>query len=84
VSGDRLLSYREARYAIYLPSYSWVLEHRLETLLEELRQMETSQTIVLLDYETNTDLEDVTRPLSHAGLIQRYLLGQWPVSSLSL
>jgi hypothetical protein len=83
VSSDRLLSYVEARYAIYLPSYRWVLEHRLETLLEELRRLQASQTIVLLDYETTTNLEDVTRPLSHAGLIQRYLQGQWPTPSFS-
>ncbi len=75
VTGDRLLSYVEARHAIYLPSYRWVLEHRLEALLTELRCLEAERPVVLLDYETNSDLEDVSRPLSHAGLIKRYLEG---------
>ena len=78
VRGDRLLSYVEARRAIYLPSYQWVLEHCLGDLLAELRCLEASQTVVLLDYETNGDVEDVTRPLSHAGLIKWYLEGNWP------
>src|SRR5579859_5795813 len=33
VKGDQLLAYREARHAIYLPTYYWVLEHCLQDLL---------------------------------------------------
>jgi hypothetical protein len=28
---------------------------------------------VLLDYETNCDVEDLSRPLSHAGLVAGFL-----------
>jgi hypothetical protein len=32
-------------------------------------------TVVLIDYETNTDIEDTSKPLSHAGLIVKHLVG---------
>lgn len=78
LAGDNLLPYAAARRAIYLPSYRWVLEHHLQELLSELRQRSTGETVVLLDYETNDDVDDLTRPLSHAGLIKRYLRDDWP------
>ena len=78
LAGDRLLSYAEARRAIYLPSYRWVLENRLRDLLDELRRLGAEKTVVLLDYETNCELDDLSRPLSHAGLVKRYLEGDWP------
>ena len=73
VAGKRLLSYVEARRMIYLPSYYWVLENRLQDILEEIRRLTNEDGVVLLDYETNCDIENVTKPLSHAGLIKRYL-----------
>jgi hypothetical protein len=78
VTGGRLLPYAQARQAIYLPSYRWLLEHRLRHLLNDLRQMARDQTVVLLDYETNGDVCDVTRPLSHAWLVKHYVDGTWP------
>jgi hypothetical protein len=78
VTGDQLLSYREARSAIYLPTYHWVLEHCLQDLVDLLRQYEQDKTVVLLDYETNTDIHALNRPLSHAGLIKLYIEGNWP------
>ena len=67
-----LLSYREARYQIYLPCYQFVLENRLQEELAELRQM--GPHLIFLDYETNTELNNLSRPLSHAGLVREYLL----------
>jgi hypothetical protein len=78
VTGGQLLSYTEARYLIYLPSYRWVLEHCLQDLITELKQLEQEKPIVFLDYETNSDITVVTRPLSHAGLIKLYLQDNWP------
>lgn len=78
VQGESLLTYAEARQAIYLPSYHWILIHKLQEQLNLLAQMATEQTIILLDYETNCDLTDLRKPLSHAGLIKRYLEGNWP------
>lgn len=71
--GDRLLEYIEARKLIYLPSYRWVLENRLQDLCRKLKVMSASRTVVLLDYETNTDVEDWTKPLSHASLVKEYV-----------
>jgi uncharacterized protein DUF6939 len=76
--GERLLTYAEARRAIYLPSYRWALDNRLQDLLAELRQCGSAGAVILLDYETNADIDDLARPLSHAGLVMRYLEGDWP------
>lgn len=79
VAGAELLDYRTARFEIYLPAYRWALEHRLQSELAELRALsEREEPVVLLDYETNCDLEDLSKPLSHAGLVKRYLEGDWP------
>jgi hypothetical protein len=78
VQGERLLPYAEARLAIYVPSYRWVLDHRLSEQLSTLRDMLSEYTVVLLDYETNGDVRDLARPLSHAWLIKHYLEGTWP------
>ncbi|EFO80450.1 hypothetical protein OSCT_1675 [Oscillochloris trichoides DG-6] len=80
VAGTTLLDYATARQRIYLPAYRWVLDHCLQPELDDLRQRASQGLVVLLDYETNTDLADLRRPLSHAGLIIRYLDGTWPVS----
>ena len=78
VGSDVLLSYRDARYQIYLPAYRWTLENRLATQVEKLRSEAAARTVVLLDYETNGDVEDLSSPLSHAALIKHYLEGKWP------
>ena len=71
--GDELLGYLEARRLIYLPVYAWVLQHRLSSELEELATQARSGDLVLLDYETNTDVTNLSRPLSHAGLVAKRL-----------
>ena len=81
VGGVGLLTYREARYRIYLPAYRWVLDQRLQPELEMLRLLCQRKPVVLLDYETNADLDNLLRPLSHAALIVAYLRGQWPEES---
>jgi hypothetical protein len=77
LTGDKLLSYVEARRTIYLPSYKWVLDNCLQNLLAELKQLSADQTVLLLDYETNCDLDNLSSPLSHAGLVKRYLEDDW-------
>lgn len=71
--GERLLEYIEARKLIYLPSYQWVLENKLQDLCRKLKTMSATRTVVLLDYETNADVEDWTKPLSHASLVKAYV-----------
>ena len=73
-----LLGYREARYQIYLPAYRWVLEHCVQAELQELATQAQTKTVVLLDYETNSDVNDTRSPLSHASLILKYLNEDWP------
>ena len=78
IASDVLLDYRAARISIYLPAYLWVLENRLAAEVEQLRDLASERTVVLLDYETNGEVADLSSPLSHAALIQHYLHGAWP------
>jgi hypothetical protein len=78
LTGERLLPYLEARRRIYLPSYLWVLEHKLADLVAELRRLAGKEDVVLLDYTTNADVDDPAKPLSHAALVRRYVEDDWP------
>jgi hypothetical protein len=80
VGSDTLLGYLDARLLIYLPAYKWVLEHRLTAEVEQLRRLSADKPLVLLDYETNADVEDVSSPLSHAALLMYHLQGSWPTA----
>ena len=75
VGSDLLLGYRDARHRIYLPAYRWVLENCLAAEVERLRDEMAARTVVLLDYETNGNVEDLSRPLSHAALVKLHLEG---------
>ncbi len=76
VDGKELLDYITARKLIYLPAYKWVLDHRLEEELNELRRISESRTLILLDYETNGEIENPKKPLSHAQLLKMRLEGK--------
>ncbi len=78
LNGEELLCYRDARELIYLPAYRWALENCLQDELTQLRGLCDKNTVVLLDYQTNGDLDDLKTPLSHAALIKRYLEDDWP------
>lgn len=78
LAGEQLLPYAEARRQIYLPSYRWILDNCLQQEIAQLRQLGEKGTVVLLDYEINQDLDNLSRPLSHAGLLLRYLEDRWP------
>jgi hypothetical protein len=76
LAGKQLLPYAEARREIYLPTYRWVLEHKLTAEVAALRKLgEDGRTVILLDYETNCDIDNLSRPLSHAGLVAQFLGG---------
>jgi hypothetical protein len=60
-----------------LPAYRWVLENRLAEEVKRLRDEMGGRPVVLLDYETNGDVEDLSSPLSHAALVKRHLEGKW-------
>ena len=78
VYGKELLSYVEARKQIYIPTYKWMLENKVRSIIDRLREASKTKTIVLLDYDTNADVEDATKPLSHASLIKAYVEGLYP------
>jgi len=79
LDNTELLDYITARQQLYAPMYKWVLDNKLQEELDEIRQLSTKfGTIVLLDYETNGDILDPSRPLSHAYLVKHYLEGNYP------
>jgi len=79
VNGEELLGYIEARKQIYIPIYKWVLENKVADIIERLRAASNSgKTIILLDYDTNADVENAKKPLSHASLIKAYAEGIYP------
>ena len=73
IEGKELLGYFDARVNIYLPSYEHVLKTNLKNLLDIILDLSLSKTLVLLDYETNLDIGNTSKPLSHAGLVRNYL-----------
>ena len=82
VNGTELLGYIEARKQIYIPTYRWVLENKVENIIERLKAAnEEGKTIVLLDYDTNADVDNAKKPLSHASLIKAYVEGIYPYGS---
>ena len=78
VYGTELLGYLEARKQIYIPTYRWMLENKVYGIIERLRQASETKKIVLLDYDTNSDVENLKKPLSHASLIKAYVEGIYP------
>ena len=79
VHGTELLGYIEARKLIYIPTYKWVLENKCLDLVELLRRESEKRTVVMLDYETNGDINDPRKPLSHAQLVKMYCEGNYPI-----
>ena len=78
VHGAELLGYIEARKLIYIPTYKWMLENKVANIIDRLREASKTKTIVLLDYDTNADVENAKKPLSHASLIKAYVEGVYP------
>ena len=84
VNGTELLGYIEARKQIYLPAYKWVLENKVANIIERLKEASKTKTIVLLDYTTNSDIDNPKAPLSHAFLIKAYVEGLYPFGDKKL
>ena len=68
-----LLGYVEARKRIYVPAYKWVLENKCADLVNKIRIIAQHKTVILLDYNTNEDIERASKPLSHASILKRYI-----------
>lgn len=80
VDSEELLPYIEARKQIYAPMYLWALENKLQQEVQQLKKLaQEHDTILLLDYETNGDINDPSKPLSHAFLVKHYLDDNFPI-----
>ena len=84
INGTEILGYREAKHLIYIPTYRWMLEHKVMDIIERLRKASETKTIVLLDYNTCCDVDDATKPLSHAYLVKAYAEGIYPFEDINL
>ena len=84
VHGTEILGYVEAKHQIYIPAYRWMLEHRAMDIIERLRKASETKTIVLLDYNTCCNVDDETKPLSHAYLVKAYAEGLYPFDDIRL
>jgi hypothetical protein len=83
VYGTELLGYIEARKQIYIPTYRWVLENKVADIIDRLREASKTKTIILLDYDTNADVENPKKPLSHASLVKAFAEGAYPFEDVS-
>ena len=84
INGTEILGYVEAKHLIYIPTYRWMLEHKVMDIIERLRKASETKTIVLLDYNTCCDVDDATKPLSHAYLVKAYAEGIYPFEDINL
>lgn len=78
IKGKELLPYIAARIEIFLPSYLWVLEHKVGHITEELKAEAKGKNMVLLDYTTNCNVLNPKTPLSHAYLVKAYIEDNYP------
>lgn len=86
VYSDKILNYFEARMLIYLPTYKYVLDNvpEVHNILERIREKSKTSVVILLDYNTNSDYRDTTKPLSHAELVKLYIEDNYPEYSSSV
>lgn len=78
INGQELLDYLTARKQIYLPAYAWVLQNVTTREIDLLVEIARRTDLILLDYETNCDIENIRKPLSHAGLIKKFIEKKYP------
>jgi hypothetical protein len=73
--GKKELGIVEARRRIYIPTYEWMLENRIEPkLLEELIATALSGvTQHIHDVGDNGDPNDANQPLAHAAVLVQYI-----------
>lgn len=61
-----------------LPFPGLILENKLKKLVTAIRIISKNKPVVLLDYNTNPDVNNSKKPLSHASLIKAYIEGNYP------
>ena len=70
---NEVLDYLAARKLIFVATYNWVLDNKLQDLLSTLIKMAKEKDLVFLDYNVNEDISSVKKPLSHAALVKQYI-----------
>jgi hypothetical protein len=78
VHGTELLDYLTARKEIYLRAYGWLLDNKANDVIQLLKAEAEKNDLVLLDFDTNGEIENTEKPLSHAALVKRYLEKKYP------
>jgi len=78
IGGVELLNYLTARKQIYLPSYAWLLQNITTSEVDQLIKIALRQDLVILDFETNADIDNTKKPLSHAALIKKFIDKKYP------
>lgn len=81
IIGTELLNYLDARIHIFLPSYLWILENKVFSIIEKMKKATETKDFVLLDYATNCDVLDPKKPLSHAFLVKAFVEGKYPTET---
>lgn len=76
IDGDYIYDELEARKYIYIPTYRWMLENKANHLIDKLRAYKGD--MVFLDENLNFDINDTSKPLSHAFLVKAYVEGTAP------
>jgi hypothetical protein len=73
--GKQLLGIVEARRRIYVPTYEWMVEHRIDpAVIEHLLAIARSGvTQFIHDVGDSGDPNDATQPLAHAAVLVQYL-----------
>ena len=65
----------EARRKIYIPTYLYMMEEYMQNEIGLLRGLlAEGQKIAFIDNETNGNIEDISKPLSHASIISEFLI----------
>ena len=77
VNGTELLDYIDARKQIYIPTYRWMLENKVSSIIERMKEASKTKKII-----TNQDVDDPSKPLSHAFLIKAYIEGLYPYGDI--
>lgn len=78
--GKELLDYETARKLIYIPTYKWVLDNIpcVHDTVMKIKEFSLQNDVVFLDYNTCTDICDMSKPLSHANLVRLYIEDTYP------
>ena len=77
-NGVEILNHADAERRIFIPTYRWVLDYKLQDVISYLRDINNSKTIVLFDSGFNDELGNCVDHISHVYLLKAYVEGLPP------